>query len=225
MLCPEQNPPCETHGCRHLSVPTGASHPMSIFWRAQQHPAQSSFSMGIRATPSQSLPLLCLARSSEKFSKEIIRTENWHTRIWICPERPFSARGWMGKLGPECEDRARRAYFSCYHVDTWLQSCSGNHAVGLRVSNKMADHERQHWSGFSGSQNVHTDFILTCSLLITPPTHLQHPLLSPIRAWLNPTYPEPKPYSLKFPPPIKERFTTKICELQISFIPGRQTNP
>lgn len=54
---------------------------------------------------SHSLPFVCLARCSEKDSKEISRIENQQTHIWICPERPFSARGYREKLGLECEDR------------------------------------------------------------------------------------------------------------------------
>ena len=54
---------------------------------------------------SHALPFMCLARCSEKDSKEISRIENQQTHIWICPERPFSARGYREKLGLECEDR------------------------------------------------------------------------------------------------------------------------
>lgn len=69
-----KNLPHEIQGERHLSVPTVADCPNSIFWTAQQHPAWSSHSTSIRA--SVLFPaLMCLARYLEKVSKEIIRTE------------------------------------------------------------------------------------------------------------------------------------------------------
>lgn len=158
----------------------------AVGWLSSEHfprsPAAPSVEQPLnqQEPSSHALPFMCLARCSEKDSKEISRTENQQTHIWICPERPFSARGCREKLGLECEDR------------DWLSNFLANSQIpGFKAA-------QEPWGGVRGSQfNINKPWMIAyirifwfpewkpefalmcnsipmCSLFLTSPFSLLH---------------------------------------------------
>lgn len=130
MLRPEQNPPCEMHGHRHLSVFTVPGHPQSIFRqpsRAQHRAATQAASQ----SPSHTPAFMQLAQYLEEVSKEIIRTENQHTHIWISQKGLFLPEAEGESWGQNVRTETALAYFSCQQADPWLQSCSQETMSGV----------------------------------------------------------------------------------------------
>lgn len=200
------------------------------FLEVQQHPVQNnSHSNQRRSLPPTPCPS-CTWQDTQKRSPRKSSGLKTNTIIFEFAQKGLFLPEAEGESwGQNVRTETALAYFSCQPADPWLQSCSENHGVGSRVSIKinrpwMIALVRTFSDFLSGTWNLHTNSIVICSLSVASPNHLQHPSPPPITAWLKPTYLAHKPYSLsfvKFPPPTKDSFTTKVCESQNFFIPGR----